>query len=377
MSHPDTWQHQLFTMRRYRLRFSRILPITILAATFIYLSIQFYPTTSHVLPILIASYYGPIECSCVRPELPTRPHDNLTDTPSSLCSIYATRRGPHQRIIAISLFGPEENSLFQLNKSLPFLHKLIRDMNKIYPDNFTLRVYHDNTVNVTDLICPIECKHPNVDFCNMKTKRFIPPKIWRFIPAGDPLVDISRYRRERWHFENNGWCSWNIGNHTFLILVMSRDLSSALTLRERAAVDAWLSSKKSFHAMRDHPFHGVPMLGGMWGFRPSMDPTLSHMIRDKIHNPELVRKYSGTGDQTFLSQEVWPHAKASAIVHDSFLCRHDFGQKSQPFPTQRPSANQTNCFVGCVRPCCGKGTMPFGECPKQCRPPNHPEWIYC
>ncbi|CAF4125183.1 unnamed protein product, partial [Rotaria sp. Silwood1] len=24
----------------------------------------------------------------------------------------------------------------------------------------------------------------------MESKLFIPPKIWRFIPAGDPLVDI-------------------------------------------------------------------------------------------------------------------------------------------------------------------------------------------
>ncbi|CAF3715936.1 unnamed protein product, partial [Adineta steineri] len=51
--------------------------------------------------------------------------------------------------------------------------------------------------------------------------------------------------------------------------------------------------------------------------------------------------------------------------------------KSEAFPTQRPSANETNCFVGCVRPCCGTGKMPFGKCPKECRPKDHPEWIYC
>ncbi|CAF4355383.1 unnamed protein product, partial [Adineta steineri] len=49
----------------------------------------------------------------------------------------------------------------------------------------------------------------------------------------------------------------------------------------------------------------------------------------------------------------------------------------EAFPTQRPSANETNCFVGCVRPCCGTGKMPFGKCPKECRPKDHPEWIYC
>jgi hypothetical protein len=158
---------------------------------------------------------------------------------------------------------------------------------------------------------------------------------------------------------------------------MSRDLDSALTRRERAAVDAWLASNKSFHSMRDNPMHGVPMLGGMWGFRPSLNPKMSRLIYEKIHNQTLIKRYGGRGDQTFLAREVWPQAKSNVIVHDSFLCKNGFGQKPEPFPTQRSSANETNCFVGCVRPCCGHGKMPFRQCPKECRPKDHPEWIYC
>ena len=157
---------------------------------------------------------------------------------------------------------------------------------------------------------------------------------------------------------------------------MSRDLDSALTPRERAAVDVWLASNKSFHAMRDHPMHGVPMLGGMWGFRPSLSPDISRRIYNKIHDKTLVKRYGGRADQGFLAHHVWPLARRSIIVHDSFLCRHGFGHPTQPFPTQRPSVNETNCFIGCVRPCCG-GRRPFGECPKECRPKDHPEWIYC
>jgi hypothetical protein len=158
---------------------------------------------------------------------------------------------------------------------------------------------------------------------------------------------------------------------------MSRDLDSPLTRRERAAVDAWIASNKSFHSMRDHPAHGVRMLGGMWGFRPSLDRTTSRMILNKIHNRDLIKGYGGSLDQIFLTREVWPQAKSNMIVHDSFHCKTNYGQKPDPFPTQRPSGNETNCFVGCVRPCCGQGKMPFGECPKECRPQNHPEWIYC
>ncbi|CAF1684749.1 unnamed protein product, partial [Didymodactylos carnosus] len=35
----------------------------------------------------------------------------------------------------------------------------------------------------------------------------------------------------------------------------SRDLDSALTQRELDAVTEWLKSNKSFHTMRDHPYH--------------------------------------------------------------------------------------------------------------------------
>ena len=158
---------------------------------------------------------------------------------------------------------------------------------------------------------------------------------------------------------------------------MSRDLDSALTLRERVAVNAWLASNKSFHSMRDHPSHGLPMLGGMWGFRPSHNPNVSRILHEKIHNKNLIKRYGGIADQNFLTTHVWPIAKSSLIVHDSFLCQNGFGFKTEPFPTQRPSANETNCFVGCVRPCCGRGKWPFKPCPIQCRPKDHPDWIYC
>ncbi|CAF0935899.1 unnamed protein product [Rotaria sordida] len=292
------------------------------------------------------------ECTCYRHQLPPLDFNlilNLTENQTFLCSDYATRRGPHQRIISISLYGPKENKRFQYNQSLFFLNELINDINIIYPDDFTLRIHHDDTITLTDVICPIECQNPNVDFCSMNSKLFIPPKVWRFIPAGDPLVDI----------------------------MMSRDLDSALTQRERAAVNAWLASNKSFHTMRDHPYHAVPMLGGMWGFRPSLNPTISRLIHNKIHDRNLIKRYHGINDQTFLSREVWPQANSNVIAHDSFLCKKSYGKNSEPFPTQRPSANETNCFIGCPRPCCGDGKIPFGECPKECRPKDHPEWNYC
>ena len=35
--------------------------------------------------------------------------------------------------------------------------------------------------------------------------------------------------------------------------------------RERDAVNEWLESNKTFHLMRDHPWHGSEINAGMWG----------------------------------------------------------------------------------------------------------------
>jgi hypothetical protein len=158
---------------------------------------------------------------------------------------------------------------------------------------------------------------------------------------------------------------------------MSRDLDSALTARERAAVDDWLASNKQFHTMRDHPSHSIPMLGGMWGFRPSLNRNLSRLLHYKIYNRTLIKTFSGIYDQRFLRIHVWPVAKLSAVAHDSFHCRKRFGHISRPFPTQRPSAYEPNCIVGCSRTCSGHEKLPFKECPIECRPKELPEWLYC
>ena len=46
---------------------------------------------------------------------------------------------------------------------------------------------------------------------------------------------------------------------------MSRDLDSRLNDREEAAVKEWLYGSRAFHFMRDHPFHGTPILDCGWG----------------------------------------------------------------------------------------------------------------
>ena len=121
--------------------------------------------------------------------------------------------------------------MFASNRSFVFLDQLVEDIQKLFADQWILRVYHDQRALDPAFIDTFQTRYPFVDFCNVTRLNlsFIPPKIWRFLPAGDATVSV----------------------------MASRDLDSPLTLRERAAIDEWLSSNLSFHCMRDHPFHFV------------------------------------------------------------------------------------------------------------------------
>jgi hypothetical protein len=187
---------KLLLFTRNRGRFISSLFAGFLGSFLFYITLRIFHHIPVVTKTFKVDYRRRPECTCSRPALPSfSSHLLLNEQQSSFCSHYTSRRGPHQRIISISLFGPKEVQKFEIHRSLHYLRLLIKDMNTVYSDRFILRIYHDDSINATDVICPIECDHSNVDFCNMDHKVFIPPKIWRFIPAGDPLVDISKFLR--------------------------------------------------------------------------------------------------------------------------------------------------------------------------------------
>jgi hypothetical protein len=126
---------------------------------------------------------------------------------------------------------------------------------------------------------------------------------WRFMTCCNPTIDVSIFR----------------------------DTDSRLSLREKYAVDEWLLSDKTFHIMRDHPYHMKPILGGMWGIK--------YNEKYNIHN--LLESFSfqdhyGT-DYDFLENLLYPIIKDDKIVHDEFFDK-------LPFPTPRNGSE----FVGDV-----------------------------
>lgn len=104
----------------------------------------------------------------------------------------------------------------------------------------------------------------------------------------------------------------------YVEVVLSRDCDSRLNLRERKAVNEWLNSDKSFHIMRDHPWHNAEILGGMWGVKY---PKLKNM-------KQLIDDYNKGDfwqvDQNFLADIIYPLIVNDSMVHDEFFQNINF-----------------------------------------------------
>jgi hypothetical protein len=111
------------------------------------------------------------------------------------------------------------------------------------------------------------------------------PMCWRFEAIDDPEVEV----------------------------MMSRDTDTRILMREKLAVDEWLSSGKLFHIMRDHPHHNFLILGGMFGSKkiPQI-PSWINIINNFIQIGN--RDY----DQDFLRNYIYPHINNNCLVHTSF-----------------------------------------------------------
>ena len=139
-------------------------------------------------------------------------------------------------------------------------------MPKYYP-GWIMRLYYDldNADPVFQDLCNIACDDVNIDICDVNDLPGTPmvnanrvfPMYWRIFPTLDPQVEV----------------------------VISRDLDSLFSDREYAAVQEWLQSDDQFHIMRDHPYHGVSILAGMWGSR--------------LTNPQINSKWQDAWNEGF------------------------------------------------------------------------------
>jgi len=105
-------------------------------------------------------------------------------------------------------------------------------------------------------------------------------------------------------------------------IMISRDTDCRFTQREVDAVESWLTSDKDFHVMRDHPYHGTEILGGMWGCRNGILKGITKLI-DGYTKGDFWQV-----DQNFLRENIWPKVIEKTCTHDDFFAK-------VPFPTSR------------------------------------------
>jgi hypothetical protein len=204
-----------------------------------------------------------------------------------------------KNVVAYSLWG--DHPMYWIGAL-----KNIELVNKFYP-GFISRFYIDKNSR-NDLIESI--KGENVEVILVDSKDSFHGMFWRFWATEDADVNVF----------------------------LSRDCDSRISEREVLAVEEWLKSDKDFHIMRDHPYHTVPILGGMWGCRNGLlrDIKISKQI-------ENWNKFSRKGmDQDFLGQVIYPYVRSKSLEHSEFGLR--FGGDIRSFPSIRNNFE----FVGDV-----------------------------
>lgn len=123
-------------------------------------------------------------------------------------------------------------------------------------------------------------------------------RYWRFWIAADP--DVARF--------------------------IVRDVDSRLNPRERAAVDDWIASGKSFHLMRDHVHHKTRALAGMWGGLGGSLPDIAALVDGWGRFDE-----QGQNDQ-FVSDILFPLMRHDYVCHDGA----GYFDDGRPFPAHPP-----------------------------------------
>ena len=204
-----------------------------------------------------------------------------------------------KKVISFSLWG--ENPMYWIGA----LKNI--ELSKEYYPGWICRFYIDSN-SKKELINTI--KGDKIELVLVDSKDSFHGMFWRFWASEDPEVDIF----------------------------ISRDCDSRFSDREVYAIKEWLESDKDFHIMRDHPYHTVPILGGMWGCRNGLMRKIN--LSEKINQ---WGKYERKGiDQDFLGQVIYPLVKNTTMEHSEFGL--NYGGNTKPFPTERNNYE----FVGDV-----------------------------
>mmetsp|Transcript_12664 Transcript_12664/g.24346 ORF Transcript_12664/g.24346 Transcript_12664/m.24346 type:complete len:366 (+) Transcript_12664:74-1171(+) len=258
----------------------------------------------------------------------------------------------HKKIISYSMFAPSpEDGIpnwlwegFVLNVEMA---------KRYYPD-WILRIYTfnmdastvDKLVQYSTTVEVVRCHQDSVLNQLNHARRMLP----RFMAIDDPTVR----------------------------LVIVRDFDSRFSLRELMAVNEWMAAddvEYSFHTMRDHPQHVVPVMGAMFGMKRGLldrhNTTMTSLVTDAITQfPNKPVSGCCADDQNFLTQFVWPKVKAQAVDHDMSpgRCKRYGSKMCRSYPLG-PRMEDKNYFIGAAFKKDEEGPM-YYECTTACSMTN-------
>ena len=200
-----------------------------------------------------------------------------------------------RNVISFSLFGAIPLYLDGARENAELVHI-------VYPD-WKTRFYVDHTVPAELIDALVERQ---AEIVVVEGPRLGPEygRFWRLRIAAD--ADVDRF--------------------------IVRDADSRLNSREKAAVDAWIASNRSFHLMRDSISHDRKMLAGMWGARGGSVPNIRELT-------DAWGTYEIGDNDRFMSTIIFPLMGTDYLCHDS--CGH-FADGT-PFPSH---AKMNGSFVG-------------------------------
>ncbi len=200
-----------------------------------------------------------------------------------------------KKIISFSLWGNNKKYTIGMIKNVELALSIYKD--------WIVRIYCGKSTP-NDIIETLK-KYTNTEIVLMNEIGNLNGMFWRFKPAFEDDVDI----------------------------MISRDADSRLSFREKSAVDEWINSNKDFHIMRDHPWHAIAILGGMWGVKNKL------LLKLKNEFEKYPKGNFWQVDQNFLKEKIYPFVKDKSFVHDEFF---NYESWSKPFPKKRENQE----FVG-------------------------------
>jgi len=126
-------------------------------------------------------------------------------------------------------------------------------------------------------------------------------------------------------------------------ITMVRDADSRINKRDEWCIREFITSPKLFHIIRDHPYHGVPILGGLWGIKKGCIPHFNFKRALTIYVSQNKNKQGF--DQYFLADVLYPKVMKNALVHGSVSIRSDETITPIPFKHNGVSCGQVIEFA--------------------------------